>query len=219
MTNPDFIGQAYYQLTFIMLEIIYDNDYESFEKLYSRFFALCSISDSYIRDLIPTTWNSSYVANKYTMTTINFMNISGFAMYYSHLINDDRWEQLVIKYTEKLVSKDGEKERLINRCKTCAEVHRENIFIGSMLETSMKSSIEKFIRDNNMLKFKSLGSFYGEVVDSEDELIQKFNYSDMGFSYDFYEIYLYFCINNYYDKDDEKYKTKYSWAERERKNV
>ena len=214
----DFIGQAYYELTFVMLQLIFDNDYESFERLYSKFFALCSISDSYISEIIPYTYNPSYVANKYTMTTINFMNISGFAMYYSHLISDDRWEQLVLNYTDELLSKGQDKEKWITKCKTCAEVNKNYILGISLLETSIKTTIERFIRDNNLIKFKSLGGFYGEIVDSEDDLIQKFRYSDTGFSYDFYEIYLYYCINTHCN-DDSKYKTRDDWTERKVKNV
>lgn len=214
----DFIGQAYYQLTFVMLQLIFDNDYESFERLYSKFFALCSISDSYIREIIPNTYNPSYVANKYAMTTINFMNISGFAMYYSHLISDARWEQLVLNYTDELLSKGQVKEKWITICKTCAEVNENNILGVSLLGTSIKTSIQRFISDNNLIKFKSLGGFYGEIVDSEDELIQKFRYSDMSFSYEFYEIYLYFCINTHCN-DGSKYKTRNNWTERKVKNV
>lgn len=214
----DFIGQAYYELTFVMLQLIFDNNYESFERLYSKFFALCSISDSYIKEIIPSTYNPSYVVNKYTMTTINFMNISGFAMYYSHLISDDRWEQLILNYTNELISKDQGKEKWITIFKTSAEVNKNNRLGISLLETSIKTSIQRFISDNNLIKFKSLGGFYEEIVDSEDDLIQKFRYSDTGFSYDFYEIYLYYCINTHCN-DDSKYKTRDDWTERKVKNV
>lgn len=152
------------------------------------------------------------------MTTINFMNISGFAMYYSHLISDARWEQLVLNYTDELLSKGQEKEKWITICKTCAEVNENNILGVSLLGTSIKTSIQRFISDNSLIKFKSLGGFYGEIVDSDDELIQKFRYSDMSFSYEFYEIYLYFCINTHCN-DGNKYKTRNNWTERKVKNV
>lgn len=210
----DFIGQAYYTLTFIMLELIYENDYDFFEKLYPNFFILCEVSNSYIKEIISNTLNLEYVAKKYTMTTINFMNISGFAMYYSHLTSDNRWERLVLNHTDELLSNAQKKEEWITLCKNCAEVVKEKYFCSSLIEINIKSSIQNFISGNNMLKFKNTEDFYGKVIDSEDKLIQKFGYRETGFPNEFYEIYLYFCINNYCD-DEKKYKTKYNWAEKE----
>lgn len=215
--NLDFIGQAYYQLTFSLLEIIFEDDYESFDRLYPLFYNLCLISDSYIRDIVSLSYRPEYVADRYTMSFINFMNISGFAMYYSHLKEDFKWEERVLKFTESLLYNDDAKEEIVIRFKTYAEIKRQNEFHTSFLESSIRSSIERFIDNSKLIKFKMTGDLYLKTIDSDDELIQKFSYSDSEFSYQFYEIYLYYCINGNIDKV-KRYETQNGWAERSSKN-
>lgn len=210
----DFIGENYYHLTNLMLDLIIEDDYSNFEKLYKKFVLVCSIGDYLIGDIIPKDANPPYVISKYTMATINFMNISGLAIYYSRLKNDKRWEQLVIDNTNELVSKEEDKERFLNKCKTSAELFESNIFSHTLVDTNLKMKIERFIRSSGLLKFKCVGPFSQKAVDSKDEIISKFEFDDMmGFIYDFYEIYLVYCVNKHCEKD-RKYKAKYNWSER-----
>lgn len=216
----DFIGQAFYQLTFLMLDLIYEDDYQSFEKLYSNFAAVCSISNSYIRNVIPADWNQPYVLNKYTMSTINFMNISGFAIYYSHLKKDDRWEKLVLNYAKDIIFSEtnNNKGQFITNCKTCANIYNDNLLSITLLDTGLKSSMERFVESTKILKYKYVDQFgFHRIVDFDDELIRKFNYGEYGFSGNLFEVYLHCCINTYL-KDEEKYKTKFNWAERNEKD-
>lgn len=210
----DFIGEVYYHLTFLMLDLIYDNDYVSFEKLYSNFACICSISHSYIRDIVSPDNNPPYVLNKYTMTTINFMNISGFAIYYSHLIEDDRWENLILEYAEKFIGNEtGEnKGNLVTTCKSCAEAVSNSISGITILSTSIKSSIENFVRNKNIIKYKNVGHFGQTTIDNKDKLIRNFALEDdFGFMGEFYEVYMQYCINKYLD--DNKYVSKNGWEE------
>ncbi len=210
----DFIGELYYHLTYLMLDLIYENDYASFEKLYSNFACICSISAFYIKELISPDANAPYVLNKYTMATINFMNISGFAIYYSHLINDDKWEQLVLNYAENVIKEEQKENKgnFINNCKTCAEIINDSIVGITILSTNMKISMERFVRNTDIIKYKYVGDFGQTVIDNEDKLIKNFKLEkDYGFLGEFYDVYMIYCINKHFKND--KYISKFKWEE------
>lgn len=210
----DFIGELYYHLTYLMLDLIYENDYSSFEKLYSNFACICSISTFYIKELISPDANAPYVLNKYTMATINFMNISGFAIYYSHLINDDKWEQLVLNYAENVIKEEQKENNVnfINNCKTCAEIINDSTVGITILNTNMKMSMEKFVKSTDIIKYKYVGDFGQTVIDNEDKLIKNFKLEkDYGFLWEFYDVYMVYCINKYFKNN--KYISKFKWEE------
>ena len=207
--QSDFLGQIYFQLTFLMLELIFDDDFASFEKLYPSFASVCSISGNYIKDIVPPNLNPIYVIDKYTMTAINFMNISGFSMYFSHLSGNEKWEKIVFDYLEKLPIED--KSKFISYCKKCAEIYNENSFNTSLFNTNIKSVISKFIRDNYVDKHDNLASNNLEIDRSDDVVLKKFKFNNHGFQNEIFEIYLVFCLNEFLE---DKYLTKYKWAER-----
>ena len=209
----DFIGELYYQLTFLMIDFIIDNDFDSFKRLYDNFVIICSISDSYIKEIIkPNEYNTSFIINRYTMTTINLMNINGFVIYYSRLMKDKKWENLIMEKTDALIKKqkDEGNSQFIDQCLLCANTLKGSIAGISILNTNIKLKFENFVRNSGKLKFKYTGPFGYKKIDSKDKILSNFSFDEtVGFSGEFYEIYLIHCINNYLD--DKKYVSRFNW--------
>ena len=209
--HMDFVGQAYYQLTQLILDLIRENDCESFQKIYPLFAVICTISGDFIRDIIPHDFNSNSNLIKYTMTSLNFMNISGFSMYYSHLTGNNKWESIVLDFLDKKV--EGDRESFIKLCKNCAEIYNQNFLGITLFDTSIKSYIERMVSGLKIKDRKNSQKIDQNNKEVIDALIKNFEFEDNSFTYEFFEIYMFYCINNYLESEN-KYITRFSWAER-----
>ena len=87
------------------------------------------------------------------------------------------------------------------------------VFSVDILKTDFKLLFQKFVKSSHYLKYKSVGPFSQQVVDSKDELLSNFTFLDGEFYNDFYEIFIHYYVNPELEEAD-KLKTRFSIKKR-----
>lgn len=206
--NIDFYGECFYNLCQDTFNAIIEESFDTFKKLYEKFIMISIICDEVIHSIIDTNYNDNYKLSKYKIPMLQLMDISGYAIYYSHLTKQKEWEELVKSSFQKVLSVSKEKELLLKKLIATATID-SNIFSIDILKSDFKLIFQQFVRDSNYLKYKNAGPFFQEIVDSDDNLLSDFTFLDGEFYNDFYEIFIYYYVNPEVD-DSEKYKVHFS---------
>ena len=206
--NIDFYGECFYNLCQDTFNAIIEESFDTFKKLYEKFIMISIICDEVIHSIIDTNYNDNYKLSKYKIPMLQLMDISGYAIYYSHLTKQKEWEELVKSSFQKVLSVSKEKELLLKKLIATATID-SNIFSIDILKYDFKLIFQQFVKDSNYLKYKNAGPFFQEVVDSDDNLLSDFTFLDGEFYNDFYEIFIYYYVNPEVD-DSEKYKVHFS---------
>ena len=205
--NIDFYGECFYNLCQETFNAILDEDFDRFKKLYEKFIMITIICDEVIHKIIDVNYNDNYKLSKYKIPILQFMDISGYVIYYSHLTNRKEWEKLVNSSFQKIVSVSKDKELLMKKLIATASID-SNIFSVDILKSDFKLRFQHFVKNSNYLKYRSIGPFSKEVVDSDDKLLSNFTFLDGEFYNDFYEIFVYYYVNPEVD-DLDKFKVKF----------
>lgn len=205
--NIDFYGECFYNLCQETFNAILDEDFDRFKKLYEKFIMITIICDEVIHKIIDVNYNDNYKLSKYKIPILQFMDISGYVIYYSHLTNRKEWEKLVNSSFQKIVSVSKDKELLMKKLIATASID-SNIFSVDILKSDFKLRFQHFVKNSNYLKYRSIGPFSKEVVDSDDKLLSNFTFLDGEFYNDFYEIFVYYYVNPEVDNLD-KFKVKF----------
>lgn len=206
--NIDFYGECFYNLCQDTFNAIIEESFDTFKKLYEKFIMISIICDEVIHSIIDTNYNDNYKLSKYKIPMLQLMDISGYAIYYSHLTKQKEWEELVKSSFQKVLSVSKEKELLLKKLIATATID-SNIFSIDILKSDFKLIFQQFVKDSNYLKYKNVGPFFQEVVDSDDNLLSDFTFLDGEFYNDFYEIFIYYYVNPEVN-DSEKYKVHFS---------
>jgi len=195
----DFLGEVYYNITQEVFNSIIDEDFDNFKKLYKKFAITCFVSDSMISKIVNSESNAQYKAAKYTMAMINYMRISGYAIYYAHLVKDFKWENLVKETFDSILETIIYKEIFLERMSNIVD-YKSTSFFPEIDKIDFERLFSKFVENSNYIKYKYIEPFLGKVVDSDDELITNFSFYHNSYHYDFYEIFVEYCINPKLDK-------------------
>lgn len=195
----DFLGEVYYNITQEVFNSIIDEDFDNFQKLYKKFAITCFVSDSMISKIVNSESNAQYKAAKYTMAMINYMRISGYAIYYAHLVKDFKWENLVKETFDSILETIIDKEIFLERMSNIVD-YKSTSFFPEIDKIDFERLFSKFVENSNYIKYKYIEPFLGKVVDSDDELITNFSFYHNSYHYDFYEIFVEYCINPKLDK-------------------
>ena len=195
----DFLGEVYYNITQEVFNSIIDEDFDNFQKLYKKFAITCFVSDLMISKIVNSESNAQYKAAKYTMAMINYMRISGYAIYYAHLVKDFKWENLVKETFDSILETIKDKEIFLERMSNIVD-YKSTSFFPEIDKTDFERLFSKFVENSNYIKYKYIEPFLGKVVDSDDELITNFSFYHNSYHYDFYEIFVEYCINPKLDK-------------------
>ena len=199
----DIFGLTFYNAYLIANDLLNDEDFERYKKLYNYLFALSNISDIKIKTEIELNgYNTEYAINKYVKPYTYFMDIQGRMIYLSRISNNREWEDLVQQQVETI--KD----------KTFFDTLVE---YGNLDKSRLNLDQFRYSMDRNFVKvvlekaqIKDIGDIYGRTkIISDDEIVQKFELNEYKFS----EIYLCYYVNKYSTK---KYKAKYNWNEGEK---
>lgn len=206
--NIDFYGECFYNLCQDTFNSIISENFDRFKKLYEKLTMVTIICDEIIHKIIDISYNDNYKISKYKIPMIQFMDISGYAIYYSHLTNRKEWEEIVSCNFQKVLSVSKDKEQFMKKLVATASVD-SNIFSIDILKSDFKLVFQQFVKNSNYLKYKNVGPFSQKVVDSNDDLLNDFTFLDDEFYNDFYEIFIYYYVNPELD-DCEKYKVHFS---------
>lgn len=208
----DNIGHIYYELYNNLLNLIFKNDITSFKRIYPIYLATCKIGEQSIFKLVDENTNVDYRLNKYSQIMTQFMTLSGFAIYYSHLTNNPEWENY-IKEKSEFLKNSNEKITEAERCLACAEI-RNNSFNVSIFESNCQIKINDFIRKSGLIEYKDVGMFGNKIINNKDILLRKFKFDErMGFYGKLYDIYMVNIVNGYLPKD-KKYKSQSKWEDK-----
>ena len=205
--NIDFYGECFYNLCQETFNAILNEDFDRFKKLYEKFIMITIICDEVIHKIIDVNYNDNYKLSKYKIPMLQFMDISGYVIYYSHLTNRKEWEKLVNSSFQKIVSVSKDKELFMKKLIATASID-SNIFSVDILKSDFKLRFQHFVKNSNYLKYRSIGPFSQEVVDSNDKLLSNFTFLYGEFCNDFYEIFVYYYVNPEVD-DSDKFKVKF----------
>lgn len=206
--NVDFYGECFYNLCQETFNAIITEDFERFKKLYEKFIMVTIICDEVIHKIIDINYNDNYKLSKYKIPMLQFMDISGYAIYYSHLTNKKEWEEIVSFSFQNVLSVSRNKKQFMKKLVATASID-SNIFSIDILKSDFKLIFQQFVKNSNYLKYKNVGPFSQEVVDSNDNLLNDFTFLDGEFYNDFYEIFIYYYVNPEV-ADSEKYKVHFS---------
>ena len=78
--------------------------------------------------------------------------------------------------------------------------YKSTSFFPEIDKIDFERLFSKFVENSNYIKYKYIEPFLGKVVDSDDELITNFSFNYNSYHYDFYEIFVEYCINPKLDK-------------------
>ena len=173
--NIDFYGECFYNLCQETFNAILNEDFDRFKKLYEKFIMITIICDEVIHKIIDVNYNDNYKLSKYKIPMLQFMDISGYVIYYSHLTNRKEWEKLVNSSFQKIVSVSKDKELFMKKLIATASID-SNIFSVDILKSDFKLRFQHFVKNSNYLKYRSIGPFSQEVVDSNDKLLSNFTF-------------------------------------------
>jgi hypothetical protein len=205
--NIDFYGECFYNLNQEVFNAILDEDFDRFKILYEKFIMVAIICDEIVHKIINLNYNDNYKLSKYKIPMLQFMDISGYAIYYSHLTNKKEWEDLVKSSFQKVVSVSENKQKFMKKLVATASID-SSILCIDILKSDFKLQFQHFVKNSNYLKYKTEGPFSQEVVDSDDKLLSDFTFFNGEFYNNFYEIFIYYYVNPEVDESD-KFKVKF----------
>lgn len=197
----DIFGLTFYNAYLMANELLNDEDYERYKKIYEYLFVLSNISDIKIKaELKPNGYNTEYAINKYLKPYTYFMDIQGRMIYLSRICNDSKWEDLVKKQVETIKNKDFFKILV-----EYGNADKNRIKLDPFRDSMDRNFIIVVL---NKAQIKDLDDIYGRrKIISDDEVIQRFDLEQYSFS----EIFLCYYVN---EKSEKKYEAKYRWNER-----
>ena len=205
----DFCGEIFYNFSESIFETILNNDFNNFEKIYQCFLSICFKAESFLYDNLDKKYNLNYLISKYKIPIITLMDISGCAIYHSHIIGDKKWENKVKSVFFNAMSKLDNKHEIFKKMALYASIDISSFDMNEMV-INIRQRYSRYLSSNNIIKIKECrGSFYfNKEIDSDDELIKKFTqlgFDDyIDFYYKFYEIFIVYCINPELE-DKDKY--------------
>ena len=196
----DIFGLTFYNAYLMANELLNDEDYERYKKIYECLFVLSNISDIKIKaELKPNGYNTEYAINKYLKPYTYFMDIQGRMIYLSRICNDSKWEDLVKKQVEAIKNKDFFKILV-----EYGNADKNRIKLDPFRDSMDRNFINMVL---NKAQIKDLDDIYGRrKIISDDEVIQRFDLEQYSFS----EIFLCYYVN---EKSEKKYEAKYKWNE------
>ncbi len=196
----DIFGLIFYNAYIMANNLLNNDDYERYKKIFNYLFILSNISDIKTKTEIELNgYNAQYAINKYLKPYLYFMDIQGKMIYLSRINSDSKWEDLVKEQNYSI-----ENKKFFNSMVEYGNIDKNRIEFDPFRDSMNRNFI-----DNIMPKIKTenIGDIYGRKrIISDDEIVQKF---ELG-KYNFSEIYLCYYVNNL---SDSKYESKFKWNE------
>lgn len=196
----DIFGLIFYNAYIIANDLLNNDDYERYKKIFKYLFVLSNISDIKTKTEIELNgYNTQYAINKYLKPYMYFMDIQGKMIYLSRVNSNSKWEDLVKKQNDSI-----EKKTFFNSMVEYGNIDKNRIEFDPFRDSMDRNFINNIMPK---IKIENIGDIYGrERIISDDEIVQKFELGEYKFS----EIYLCYYVNNL---SDSKYEPKFKWNE------
>lgn len=196
----DIFGLIFYNAYLIANELLNNEDYERYKKIFKYLFALSNISDIKTKTEIELNgYNTKYAINKYLKPYIYFMDIQGRMIYLSRMNSNSKWEDLVKQQTNSIDNK-----KFFNSMVEYGNIDKNRIDFDFFRDSMDRNFINNIM---SKAKIENTEDIYGiKRIISDDEVVQKFRLGEYKFS----EIYLCHYVNNL---SDSKYESKFKWNE------
>lgn len=196
----DIFGLIFYNAYIIANDLLNNDDYERYKKIFKYLFVLSNISDIKTKTEIELNgYNTQYAINKYLKPYMYFMDIQGKMIYLSRVNSNYKWEDLVKKQNDSI-----EKKTFFNSMVEYGNIDKNRIEFDPFRDSMDRNFINNIMPK---IKIENIGDIYGrERIISDDEIVQKFELGEYKFS----EIYLCYYVNNL---SDSKYEPKFKWNE------
>jgi hypothetical protein len=206
---PDIFGYVYNNYCDFIMESIITQSIELFTSSYNQFLKLCTIEELRIVSELGESAFNWAIINAKISPIIDFMEISGYAIYLSELTDDARWKNTVASVCDQYFNLLENKEQHIIRWISLANIKKElppAMYNRDLIHTTWKIRFQQMIVEKKFIKFKVVGPVFNEIVDSDNPVVKKFYYSrDFGFMYDFREVFLACYLNKCIADKDKKY--------------
>lgn len=220
--NVDFCGEIFYYFSKAIADSILENDFEKFKKIYTYYPSICLSSENFLQTTLNKDFNPNYLISKYKIPFIHYMNLSGCAILHSHVVNDNRWEELVKNTYNSLVEKLPKEYYISKKLALYASID-VNSFDMNDMSINLRQGYSGFLQSSEYIKVKICNNSFirRKVIDTDDELIKAFvnihfdEYFD--FYYKFYEIFLFYYVNPFLEEPD-KYECRMKVKKRGVKN-
>lgn len=192
----DIFGLIFYNAYIIANDLLNNDDYERYKKIFKYLFVLSNISDIKTKTEIELNgYNTQYAINKYLKPYMYFMDIQGKMIYFSRVNSNSKWEDLVKKQNDSI-----EKKTFFNSMVEYGNIDKNRIEFDPFRDSMDRNFINNIMPK---IKIENIGDIYGrERIISDDEIVQKFELGEYKFS----EIYLCYYVNNL---SDSKYEPKF----------
>lgn len=203
----DFCGEIFYNFSESLFETILNNDFDNFEKLYQYYPSVCFMADSFIYNNLDKTYNPNYLISKYKIPIITFMDLSGCAIYHSHIIKDHKWESTVMNVFNNFIGNLSNKYEMIKKMAIYASADIYSFDMNDMA-LNIKQRYSRYLHSNELIKIKECKDsfYYHKQIDSNDDLIKEFTHlafdEYIDFYYKFYEIFILYHVNPLLKKED-----------------
>ncbi|MBF8984504.1 hypothetical protein IZY60_13240 [Lutibacter sp. B2] len=213
---PDLFGHGYNYLLESCFNAILDNDKELFYVLYSELTKVTLIAGTKISQDLET-----YDERFRLVTTINsavdFVAISGHAIFYSELTGDFDLRDFVFSESDRILSSVNDVndmsvyERILKMCEfedSIFEIHQRQ-----MIRISWTQRMDAYIRESGLItKRYEPARFYETIIDHSSPLVRSFTY-ELGSDVPFHELYICLYLNAKVS-EGKQFKTKWGWKER-----
>ena len=201
----DFCGQIFFNFSESVFETIISNDLDNFSLIYPYYSYICLMSESFLRNNLDKTYNINYLVSKYKIPLITLMDLNGCVIFHSHVVKDERWENVIKDNFSANIKKDNElKKRMV----LYASLDINSFDMNGMF-LDLKNRYSKYLYSNGLIKIKPSKcsmAFHNEI-DSNDELIIEFaqlGFDDnIDFYYNFYELFIVLYVNPLLKKDEQ----------------
>lgn len=218
---PDLLGYSYNRICDCLVAAIADDDYASFESLYSGFLATALLYQEYIRtDLVKRKeeYLQSAVLHAFSAPVFEYALISGLAILWGEFSGEETWKKLVEKELQPYADKSNpELNELLPKLNQMTLMHKRPMMgIGNrdILKTDWEQTISAAIRNHSKYKVEYVE--YGEKqIVSDSKLFKAFvraSFPEFGVIHDAEELFCVLCVNPHVEEKN-KYHTQSKWEE------
>ena len=196
----DIFGLVFYNAYLIANELLNNQDYERYKKIYKYLFALSNISDIKIKtELKPNGYNTEYIIGKYLKPYVYYMDIQGKMIYLSRVTKNSKWEDLLKEQVDSITKKE-----FFDTLIEYGNADKNRIEFDPFRDSMNRNFTNTILQNADI---QDVGDIYGrKKIISDDEIVKKFKLDD----YEFSEIFLCYYVN---EKSENKYIAKYKWNE------
>ena len=212
---PDLLGHCYNVLCNFLVNSIVNNDIDSFESAYTKFWSVMRLYQDVTRqDLLKKkeALGTELLFYLFAFPMVEFCMISGYAVLWGSLLKAPEWLSSVNALRDLIISQKEDTsnslENLIGILSATSKLFPA-IYPRDLLQSGWTIMITNTLRENENIKYKKCGPFGDERIETDDPFVNAYlgHGLDMIGLTPIYELYLVKCINPCVNAE-KKYKSR-----------